>query len=96
MLFSDEFQYEVVSVLIAVTLLPAGQTPKQQIDHYKHEIVAQSQELESQGNVVRAFCPRYIEYMVVFQYIFRIFMSRDIIALAAQVVCSPKHFVIVQ
>lgn len=52
--------YEVVSVVIAVTVPPAGQTPKQQIDHYKQEIVAHSQELkvESQGNetnVVKTF-----------------------------------------
>lgn len=43
---------DVDSVLIAVTLPPAGQAPEQQRDHVKQEIVALSQERqreESQG-----------------------------------------------
>lgn len=49
------------SVFVAVTLTPAGQTPKQQRDHFKQEVMGHSQEHqreESQGietRVVRAF-----------------------------------------
>lgn len=46
------YEYEVVSVLIAVILPPAGQTPKRQSDHFKQENVGHLQEHkreESQG-----------------------------------------------
>ncbi|XP_056911819.1 obscurin isoform X3 [Takifugu flavidus] len=37
----------------AVTLPPAGQTPKQQSEHFKREVVGHSQELRVEGQVVK-------------------------------------------
>lgn len=47
--------YDFVSVFIAVTLPPVGQTLKQQSEHFKQQIVSHSQELrvEGQGNGTR-------------------------------------------
>ncbi|TWW73805.1 Obscurin, partial [Takifugu flavidus] len=44
---------DFVCVFVAVTLPPAGQTPKQQSEHFKREVVGHSQELRVEGQVVK-------------------------------------------